>query len=195
MKTSQKVTEINCKLSGKDLLDELKYNFRKARGLDCNKMLLFILLSISGNIKENLKDALSSYFEQEQTDDNFNQEAIVESKPLTVVIWRDDGVFYCFDSKPRDKNGMVIGSEDWSEYDPPRQEDELEGERKQEGQETSREVEEEEGKVDEAELDMDVTDEDEEEGKLYGGGDYGPSGKEKQKITLRTQLQTGEEEG
>lgn len=43
----------------------------------------------------------------------------MESRSLTVALWRDDKAFYYFDSKPRDKVGKVIGAEDWSEYEAP----------------------------------------------------------------------------
>ncbi|XP_030747483.1 uncharacterized protein LOC115875982 isoform X2 [Sitophilus oryzae] len=67
----------------------------------------------SGNIKELLKDALKTAFEEEQTDENFNQEVLLEAKHYTVVLWRDDKAYYVFDSRPRDSNGEVIGKEDW----------------------------------------------------------------------------------
>nr|CAH7728598.1 unnamed protein product [Callosobruchus chinensis] len=67
------------------------------------------------NIRDNLKPVLKAIYEQEQTEDYFNQEIILESKPLAVAIWRDDKRFYVFDPMPRDTDGTVIGKEDWSE--------------------------------------------------------------------------------
>ncbi|VEN60728.1 unnamed protein product [Callosobruchus maculatus] len=69
------------------------------------------------NIRDNLKPVLKAFYEQEQTEDYFNQEIILESKPLAVAIWRDDKRFYVFDPMPRDKDGTVIGKEDWSEIE------------------------------------------------------------------------------
>ncbi|XP_019769617.1 uncharacterized protein LOC109544047 isoform X1 [Dendroctonus ponderosae] len=71
-----------------------------------------------GNIKETLKDALKTFFEKEQTDDDFNQEALLESKHYTVALWRDDKCFYAFDPRPRDKKGEVIGKDDWDPEPP-----------------------------------------------------------------------------
>ncbi|KAJ8954144.1 hypothetical protein NQ318_005738 [Aromia moschata] len=80
-----------------------------------NKMKIEFQDAAEGNIKSDLRVALQSFFEQEQTEDYFNQEAILESKPLSIALWRDDKTFYVFDSKPRDKTGVFIGKEDWSD--------------------------------------------------------------------------------
>nr|CAI5839704.1 unnamed protein product [Callosobruchus analis] len=69
------------------------------------------------NIRDNLKPVLKAFYEQEQTEDYYNQEVVLESKSLAVAIWRDDKRFYVFDPMPRDKDGTVIGKEDWSEVE------------------------------------------------------------------------------
>lgn len=37
----------------------------------------------------------------------------MESKPLSVAIWRDENVYYLFDSKPRDKKGCAVNIQQW----------------------------------------------------------------------------------
>lgn len=63
----------------------------------------------SGNIKESLKESLISFYSRPQTDDDFYQDALLETKHYTVALWRDSKVFYLFDPKPRNKLGQVIG--------------------------------------------------------------------------------------
>lgn len=50
----------------------------------------------------------------EQTSENLScKEFLLESKPLSVAIWKDENLFYLFDSKPRDKNGHAVNIEQW----------------------------------------------------------------------------------
>ncbi|CAH1118614.1 unnamed protein product [Phaedon cochleariae] len=90
-------------------------NVKKDFMIGLNKFELEFADEDEGNIREKLKAALRTYLEVKPTDDNPYREAILESKPLSVALWRDDKVFYLFDPKPRDKEGNVIGMEDWSE--------------------------------------------------------------------------------
>ncbi|XP_050312068.1 uncharacterized protein LOC126747451 [Anthonomus grandis grandis] len=130
-----------------------------------------------GNIKESLKDSLRSHFEAEQTDDNFNQEALLETKHYVVALWRDDKAFYLFDSKPRDKNGEVIGREDWdpepSTPEPEPEEEEEEGAEEEEsekedtiGNDTEDDIDDEEnlspGFLNNEDIDEEMVDEEEE---------------------------------
>ncbi|XP_076256073.1 uncharacterized protein LOC143193632 [Rhynchophorus ferrugineus] len=78
-----------------------------------NNLLLEFSDIASGNIKELLKDSIKTMFKDEQTDENFNQEGLLETKNYTVALWRDDKAYYVFDSKPRNSTGQVIGKEDW----------------------------------------------------------------------------------
>lgn len=66
-------------------------------------------LILLGNIKESLKESLLSFYSRPQTEDDFYQDALLETKHYTVALWRDSKVFYLFDPKPRNKFGQVIG--------------------------------------------------------------------------------------
>ncbi|XP_023310426.1 uncharacterized protein LOC111691585 [Anoplophora glabripennis] len=170
-------------------------NVNKEFYVGLNKMAVEFENVAEGNIKESLKDALTSHFEQEQTDDNFNQEAMIESKPLTVVVWRDDVAFYYFDPKPRDKGGKVIGAEDWSDYEPPKnQEEKEEG---TQGEQEGKEGEEEEAEQKEFGAELDTDDDEEDAKREEGGGDSGQVKEqdEKPKSKLHMRLLEGEDEG
>lgn len=71
---------------------------------------------MKGNIRKRLVKTLKQILTNPQRNSNFpNQELLLESKPLSVAIWKDDNVFYLFDSKPRDKNGFAVNIEQWLE--------------------------------------------------------------------------------
>lgn len=60
---------------------------------------------------KSINDALTN---SERTEEEFpHKELLLESKPLTVAIWKDDTLFYVFDSKPRNKNGLAVNIEQW----------------------------------------------------------------------------------
>lgn len=64
-----------------------------------------------------LKNVLKTF---ERTEESPYQELLLETKPLSLAIWRDENLFYIFDSKPRDKNGRAVNIEQWlelSEFD------------------------------------------------------------------------------
>ncbi|KAG5865092.1 hypothetical protein JTB14_025599, partial [Gonioctena quinquepunctata] len=92
-------------------------NVKKDFPIGLNKFQLEFEDVGEGIIKEDLKTTLKSFFETDKTDDSPNENIIVQSKPLSTAVWKDDKVFYVFDPKPRDKKGNVIGMEDWSQVD------------------------------------------------------------------------------
>ncbi|XP_056633874.1 uncharacterized protein LOC130443328 [Diorhabda sublineata] len=99
-------------------------NVKKEFNIGFNKFNVEIEDVEEGLVRPNLKEALRNFFETPQTDDYYNQEMMVITKPYSVITWRDDHVWYLFDPKPRDKEGYVIGLEDWSEFrlpKPPKQ--------------------------------------------------------------------------
>lgn len=69
----------------------------------------------TGNFEEHLKTNLEEYFVEspEEPDKEYNP-LILESTPLTLVIWKKSGVYYIFDPKPRDDAGQVFGKDEWS---------------------------------------------------------------------------------
>lgn len=138
------------------------------------------LLPPTGNIRENLRDALKSYFNQQQTEENFNQEALIDSNPLTVAVWRDDKLYYCFDPKPRDTEGLVIGAEEWSFFEPPVYEEEYERDVQDEEQELVEPEQDDNDEEEEGETNVEgIEDEgDELQNEDLGGGDHEQTPKE-----------------
>ncbi|XP_074039685.1 uncharacterized protein [Leptinotarsa decemlineata] len=94
---------------GSITLDNVKNEF----SFGLNKFKLEFEEVNQGSIEKDLKTTVESFLKTDEKDDSFNQ-AILESKPLSIALWRDDKAFYVFDPKPRDKIGNVIGMEDWS---------------------------------------------------------------------------------
>lgn len=93
-------------------------NVRKNFSIGINNFDVEFKVYDEGNIHEKLHESLQTFFEQPITDENKNQEIILESSLLTVAMWRDDYLYYMFDSKPRGDEGQVLGKEDWTEYIP-----------------------------------------------------------------------------
>lgn len=52
-------------------------------------------------------------------DDGDKKQRLLESDALTVVMWKEDGMYYVFDPKPRDPSGQVYGKDEWSALPPP----------------------------------------------------------------------------
>lgn len=88
---------------------------------------IFLLMSITvvflGNIRKGLVKSLRNVLRTLQRSEEYPyQELLLETKVLTVAIWRDENLYYVFDSKPRDKNGRAVNIEQWlepSEFDVP----------------------------------------------------------------------------
>lgn len=74
-----------------------------------------LLFSYQGNINQNLiKSLTDALTKSEQSKEGFPyEELLLESKPLSVAIWKDENRFYYFDSKPRDKEGYAVNIEQW----------------------------------------------------------------------------------
>lgn len=54
-----------------------------------------------------------------EVNDSDKKEILLESESLTVVMWKEDGLYYVFDPKSRDPSGYVYGMEEWSSYSAP----------------------------------------------------------------------------
>ncbi|KAL1502116.1 hypothetical protein ABEB36_007308 [Hypothenemus hampei] len=83
-------------------------NVKSQLNIGPNNIELEFSTMAEGNIKEFLKDSLKSFFENET-----NNDGLLETKHYTVALWRDDKAYFVFDPMPRDKNGQVIGKDDW----------------------------------------------------------------------------------
>lgn len=46
--------------------------------------------------------------------DTDKKQMLLESESLTVVMWKEDGLFYVFDPKARDPAGHTYGKDEWS---------------------------------------------------------------------------------
>lgn len=108
---------------------------------------------IEGNFEENLKEALEKHFLNitpgETPEENIEEETpppkplLLESNTLTLVLWKDDQLYYLFDPKSRDSRGEIFGKDLWSVKPPEPKidsEDEEESEEEDEDEEGATEV-------------------------------------------------------
>lgn len=115
-----------------------------------------------GNLEDNLKEAMESLDQRcaEEGLDLF--QSIIESQYLTVVLWRDDNLYYLFDPQPRDERGQVYGKDDWSaKFDPEAEEYGMEETTEEEGD--AAETEHDDKEDDDEDLDRVARNENEEE--------------------------------
>ncbi|XP_028139261.2 uncharacterized protein LOC114333567 isoform X2 [Diabrotica virgifera virgifera] len=90
-------------------------NMKKEFNIGLNKFDVEVETEAEGIVRPDLREALKSYFDTPQINENFHWELMLITKNYSVIIWRDEHIYYLFDPKPRDKEGYVIGYEDWSE--------------------------------------------------------------------------------
>lgn len=62
-------------------------------------------------VYDTLESILTVFLDEEGDD---LKQAIIKTDTYTIAIWRQGGVFYLFDPKGRDSEGMTIGRDGWS---------------------------------------------------------------------------------
>lgn len=93
-------------------------NVLKTFKIGINKMNVTFKEEISGNLEADLSTRLLEYFSDKEEETPEEKEhkkpLLLESEPMTLVIWKHSGIFYLFDSKPRDDTGQAFGKDQWS---------------------------------------------------------------------------------
>ncbi|XP_060534309.1 uncharacterized protein LOC132706789 [Cylas formicarius] len=84
-------------------------NVHKEFDIGPNRFTVTLEDAAEGNIRKELKTALKAFFSGNGRD------ALLEANGYAVALWRDAGIYYVFDPKPRNKNGQAIGKEDWDD--------------------------------------------------------------------------------
>lgn len=82
-----------------------------------NKFTLDLEESKTGVIVD-LPLAIQNFYGVPDVEETDQRELLIESNPLTVALWRDNGLYYYFDPKPRDERGHVYGKDEWTLISP-----------------------------------------------------------------------------
>lgn len=78
-----------------------------------------------GTYYDTIQSVVTEFLDEEGED---VKQAIIKTDTYTIAVWRQDGVFYLFDPKGRDAQGMTLGRENWSsKIYPPEEVGEQEG--------------------------------------------------------------------